>query len=172
MHNTFTYRYSELPSIPAEIQAELVAVDLHVNDLILKSIGNYRSLEQLAEILENCLDSCELNLNSIRIVPDDSPQPSTISLKNLPLKEKQIIYSISRTNSFLLNSLSEIVGKHPQELARDLAEEMSIHAKPVEASEIEEFMEQVMIPLVQQVAGANSDTIGHYVGPIKSTKPA
>ena len=75
MHNTFTYRHSELPPIPPEIQAEIVGLDVQIADLILKSQGNYRALEQLTEILDNCLDSCELNLQFIRIIADDSSQP-------------------------------------------------------------------------------------------------
>jgi hypothetical protein len=60
MHNTYTYRHSELPSLRPEIQAEIVALDVQLADLILKSQGNYRELQQLAEVLDNCLDICQL----------------------------------------------------------------------------------------------------------------
>jgi hypothetical protein len=73
MYNTFIYRHFELPPLRSEIKAEIVALDVQIADLILKSQGNYRELEELAEVLDNCLNSCKLNLNSIRIVPDDSP---------------------------------------------------------------------------------------------------
>jgi hypothetical protein len=45
MSNTYTYRHSELPSVRPEIQAEIVALDVQLADLILKSQGNYRELE-------------------------------------------------------------------------------------------------------------------------------
>ncbi|MEG4032162.1 MULTISPECIES: hypothetical protein, partial [unclassified Microcoleus] len=71
MHNTFTYRHSDLPPVRPEIKAQIVALDCQIADLILKSQGNYRELEELAEVLDDSLNSCELNLNSIQIIPDD-----------------------------------------------------------------------------------------------------
>lgn len=162
MHNTFTYRHSDLPAFRFEVKAEIVALGLRADDLILKSQGNYRELEELAETLSNCLDTCELNLQAIRVIPDNSPQPTAISLRDLPIEQKKLIYSCSTTNSILLNLLSEIVGRLPEKLARDIAVQASIHEKPVEASEIEEFIENVMMPLVQQIK-ENDRAVGHYV---------
>ncbi|MEG4454394.1 hypothetical protein, partial [Microcoleus sp. N9_A1] len=137
-------------------------LDVHIADLILKSQGNYRELEELAEMLDNCLDNCELNLNSIRIIADDIPQPATPSMKDLPLEQKQLIYSCSNTNSILLNLLSEIVGKTPEALAHDIALQASIHKQPVEEQEIEQFIEQVMMPLAEE-AKNNRPPKCHYV---------
>ncbi|MEG4120352.1 hypothetical protein QUA43_23155 [Microcoleus sp. N9_B4] len=162
MHNTFTYRHSDLPPVRPEIKAEIVALGIHADDLILKSQGNYRELQELAETLDNCLNSCELNLNSIRIIADDSPQPAAISMKNLSIEEKRLIYSCSNTNSVLLNLLSEIVGKSPEELASDIAIQASIYQKPVGDNEIEEFIKDVMIPLANK-AKDNRQPKGHYV---------
>lgn len=162
MHNTFTYRHSELPEFRPEIKAQIVALGLHADDLILKSCGNYRELKELTETLSNALTTCELNLNSIRIIPDDSPEPGAISLQDLPIEQKQLIYSCSRTNSILLNLLSEIMGIPCEVLARDIASEAALHQKPVEASEIEEFITDVMMPLVQQTK-ENAHARGHYV---------
>lgn len=39
--NTYTYRHSELPPVRPEIKAEVVALDVQLADLILKSQGNY-----------------------------------------------------------------------------------------------------------------------------------
>ncbi len=46
MPNTFTYRHSDLPPFRPEIKAEIVALDVHIADLILKSQGNYRELSR------------------------------------------------------------------------------------------------------------------------------
>ncbi len=106
--NTFTYRHSELPVVRPAIKSEIAELDVRIADLILRSQGNYRELQELAEVLENCLDSCELNLSSIRIVADDIPQPiiqiitgglHPISMKDLPMEEKQIIFSTAITSS-------------------------------------------------------------------------
>ncbi|MEG4032194.1 MULTISPECIES: hypothetical protein [unclassified Microcoleus] len=149
-HHTFTYRHSDLPAVRPEITAEIIAIGLHADDLILKSHGNYRELEELAETLNNSLNTCELNLNSIRIIPDDSPQPTTVSMQDLPIEQKQLIFECARTNSILLNLLSEIVGQSCEELARDIAIQASIHQKTVEQNEIENFINDVMMPLAQQ----------------------
>ncbi len=151
-----------MPPVRPEIKAEIVGLDVHIADLILKSQGNYRELEDLAEVLGDALNSCELNLNSIRIIADDSPQPPTISMKNLSIEEKRLIYSCSNTNSVLLNLLSEIVGKSPEELANDIATQASIHQKPVGNNEIEKFIEDVMMPLADKAKG-NRQPKGHYV---------
>ncbi len=147
MHNTFTYRHSELPPIPPEIQAEIVGLDVQIADLILKSQGNYRALEQLTEILDNCLDSCELNLQSIRIIADDSPQPKAISMKDLPLEEKRIIYSCWYTNSLLLSMLANLTGEDPEDLVKAIAAQALIHQKPVSETAVEKFISD-LVPLV------------------------
>ncbi|MEG4840827.1 hypothetical protein [Microcoleus sp. B9-D4] len=161
-HNTFTYRHSDLPAFRPEQKAEIIALGLHADDLILKSCGNYRELEELAETLNNSLNTCELNLNSIRIIPDDSPEPGTVSLQDLPIEQKKLIFECSRTNSILLNLLSEIVDKPCEELARDIATQAAIHQEPVEADEIEQFINHVMMPLAQQVK-ENPPDKGLYV---------
>lgn len=162
MHNTFTYRHSDLPPVRPEIKAEIVALDVQIADLILRSQGNYRELEELAEILGNCLDTCELNLNSIRIIPDDSPQPATIRMKDLSFEEKKLIFSCSRTNSVLLNLLSEIIGEPQEKIAHDIALQASIHQKPVSRNEIEQFIEEIMMPLAERSKDDNQPKC-HYI---------
>ncbi|MEG5008490.1 hypothetical protein QUB17_33345, partial [Microcoleus sp. B5-C4] len=120
MHNTFTYKHADLPAVRPEIKAEIIALGIHADDLILKSQGNYRELEELAETLDNCLDTCELNLNSIRIVADsNSPLPS---MRDLPMEEKQIIFSTALTSSIAIEALASVFGKSPQQIASELAE--------------------------------------------------
>jgi hypothetical protein len=143
MHNTYTYRHSELPPVRPEIQAEIVALDVQLADLILKSQGNYRELEQLAEVLDNCLDTCQLNLQSIRIVADDTQQPPIATLKDLQLEDKELIYSISFTNSVLLNLLSDFTNQEPEDIGKELARLASIHKEPPTIAEIEELITQL-----------------------------
>lgn len=121
MHNTFTYRHSDLPPLRHEIKAEIVGLDIHVADLILKSQGNYRELQELAETLDNCLDNCELNLNSIRIVPDDSPVPAVNTMTNLPIGEQSVIFSTALANGLLLAALQHITGAEIEDLVSDMS---------------------------------------------------
>jgi hypothetical protein len=143
MHNTYTYRQAELPPVRPEIQAEIVALAVQLADLILKSQGNYRELEQLAEVLDNCLDTCQLNLQSIRIVADDTQQPPIATLKDLQLEDKELIYSISFTNSVLLSLLSDITNQKPEDIGKELARLSSIHKHSPTIAEIEEMITQL-----------------------------
>lgn len=110
MHNIFTYRHSDLPAFRPEQKAEIIALGLHADDLILKSCGNYRELEELAETLSNSLNTCEMNLQSIRIIPDDSPQPAALTLTNLPIQEQRMIFCTALFNAMVLSSLQKITG--------------------------------------------------------------
>lgn len=149
MH-TFTYRHSDLPSIPPAIQSEIVALDVRIADLILKCQGNYRALAQLAEVIDNALDSCELNLNLIRIIPDERPQPSTASLKDLSLDEKRVIYSCLFTNSVLLNALSDAFGVDPETLAKDIAHKALTHHEPVADDEVEKLISDLSSKVLKE----------------------
>ncbi|MEG3907331.1 hypothetical protein QT979_08520 [Microcoleus sp. w2-18bC1] len=162
MNNTFTYKHSELPALRPEIKAQIVGLDVQIADLILKSQGNYRELEELAEVLGDALNGCELNLNSIRIIADDSEQPATVTMRDLPIEQKQLIYSCSNTNSILLNLLGEITGQPPDKLAHDIAVQASIHQQPVEEEKIEQFIENVMMPLAEKAKGKKQPKC-HYV---------
>jgi len=106
---------------------------LHAHELILKSHGNYLELEELAETLDIFLNTCQVSLNSIRIILDDSPQSATITFQDLPIEQKQLIYSFSRTNSILLNLLSDALNKPCEELVCEIANLMSVHEKSVGA---------------------------------------
>jgi hypothetical protein len=140
MHNTFVYRHSELPPVRPEIKAEIVALDVQLADLILKSQGNYRELQELAEVLDSCFNTCELNLQSIRIIADDTQQQPIATMKDLPLEEKKLIYSISFTNSVLLNLLSQVTKREPEEIATELAMLSSLHKEPPTIAEVEQLI--------------------------------
>lgn len=145
MHNTYTYRHSDLPSVRPQIKAEIVALDVQLADLILKSQGNYRELEEMAEMLSSCLDTCELNLKSIRIIADDTQQPPVVAMKNLPLEEKELIYSISFTNSVLLNLLSRVTNRRPEDIGAEIALLSSIHEEPPTIADIDEMIAQLTL---------------------------
>ena len=145
MTNTFTYRHSELPPVRPEIQAEIVVLDCYIADLTLKLQGNYRELDQLSEVLDSALDTCELNLQSIRIIADDTQQPPIVTMKELPLEEKELIYSISFTNSVLLNLLSQLTKRKPEDIGAELATISSLHKKPPTIAEVEELIAQLTL---------------------------
>lgn len=88
--NTYTWRQSELPQLTPEIQSKIAEIDCTIADFILKIQGNYHALNYLIECLDNNLDSCQLAVNSIRIVPD-SYQQKPAGLLELPFEQKELV---------------------------------------------------------------------------------
>lgn len=144
MHNTFTYRHSDLPSIPPKIQAEIVAIDVQIADLILKSQGNYRALEQLAEILDNALDSCELNLNSIRIIPDSSPEPAANTITNLPTGEQAAIFATALFNEALISVFRERTDIEVDSLVALTSSQVKIRMAKITNEQITECLQNLL----------------------------
>lgn len=134
-----------MPLLRPEIKAETVALDVQIADLILRSQGNYRELEELAEVLDNCMDSCELNLNSIRIIADDSPSDDLKepTLKDLPIQQKQTIYSLSYTNSVLLNLLSESTNRSVESLVAEIATQSPFYSRHPTIADVETFIDKL-----------------------------
>ncbi len=143
MSNTYTYQHSELPPVRPEIQSEIVALDVHLADLVLKIQGNYRERQQLAEVLTEALNTCEINLQSIRIVPDDAQQE--IGLKDLRLEDKELIYSISFTNSVLLNLLSDLTRRKTEDIGKELAQLFAVHKQTQTVAEIDKLITQLTL---------------------------
>ncbi|MEG4943995.1 hypothetical protein [Microcoleus sp. F4-D5] len=136
MHNTFTYRHSDLPALRPEIKAEIIALGLHADDLILKSCGNYRELEELAETFSNALDSCELNLGSIRIIPDDSPQPASATLTTLPMEEQSMIFCTALFNATLLSAFEKLTGADINFLIAAISEQINAEMEKISNEQI------------------------------------
>ncbi len=147
MHNTFTYRHSDLPPIRAEIQAEIVALDVQIADLILRSQGNYKELDQLVEILDDCLASCELNLNSIRIIPDnDSQQPAQLpaTLTDLPIEEQAMVFSAALFNAMVLSTLQKVTGADMDFLIFQISEQIKIEMEDISDEQISATLEDYL----------------------------
>lgn len=136
MHPTFTYRHSDLPAFRPEIKAEIIALGLHADDLILKSCGNYRELEELAETLNNSLNTCELNLQAIRIIPDDIPHSATITLTDLPMSEQSMIFSTALFNAMVLSALQKATSADINSLVLAISEQVNIEMADISDNQI------------------------------------
>lgn len=137
-HHTFTYKHSDLPAFRPEIKAEIVALGLHADDLILKSQGNYKELEELAETLSNSLDTCELNLQAIRIIPDDSNlQPVAVgTMTDLPLNEQTMIFGTALFSAMVLSTLQKITGADVELLISKISEQVNIEMEEISDEQI------------------------------------
>jgi hypothetical protein len=144
MHNTFIYRHSDLPPVRPEIKAEIVGLDVQIADLILRSQGNYRELEELAEVLSDCSNSCELNLKSIRIIADNSPKHSAVSMTDLPMEQQIMIFSNALLNEMLLASLEKATGIDVNLLISALTEKAEAEMETISEERISKTLQSCL----------------------------
>lgn len=100
-----------MPPMTDEIKSEIAEIDFNVSNLLLKIQGNYCALSELYETLSDCLDSCEMDLHCIRIIPDgggEEPAPRAIGLTDLPLPDKHAVLSTAITSTVAIKVLSGI----------------------------------------------------------------
>jgi len=138
---TFTYRQSELPPMPPGLEVSVAGLDTQIAGLICENIGNYRALSAISEMLTDCLDTCDLNLNSIQIVADITKKEC--SLKDLSINQKQIIYSCLRTNSFLLDLVAQLTNRSVEDQAQEIADRIQVSTKPVTTAEVENSINEL-----------------------------
>jgi hypothetical protein len=145
--NTFTYKQSEIPDFRPEIKSEIVALDVQIADLILRCQGNYHELEQLAEVLDNCADSCELNLNSIQVIsdsPDDEAEENGISdLCRLSERSKAVVYSTGIASGVAVNLLCQATGGSDKVIKEMIATLVRSIVSDVSPDKIDEALKQL-----------------------------
>jgi len=91
--NNETNEAAEYPAIRPEIMAEIVAIDCHLADLILKTQGNARELDELVGMLDGHLACCEFDRDSLLLgVPDEKPSPASPTITDLPAGEQLLIF--------------------------------------------------------------------------------
>jgi hypothetical protein len=147
MHNTFTYRHSELPSLRPEIKSEIAAIDVQIADLILRCQGNYHELDYLAEILDNCADSCELNLNCIQITIDstsDSANSEISDLCDLSERSKAVVFSTGMASTVAIDLLCQATGSSRETIAGMIAGLVQAIAGDTSPDEINESIKQLV----------------------------
>ena len=109
--NSYTYRQSELPPMTDDIKLAIAEIQLSASTLIMQTRGHYYALTKLAEILAECLNTCQANLYNIRIIPDGDGEESVqraIGLTDLPALEKQLLVSTAVTSTVAIRVLAGI----------------------------------------------------------------
>jgi len=107
--NSYTYRQSELPPMTDDIKSAIAEIQLSASTLIMQTRGHYYALTKLAEILADCLNTCEANLHNICIISDnndDEPVQRAIGLTDLPALEKQLLVSTAVTSTVAIRVLA------------------------------------------------------------------
>jgi hypothetical protein len=142
--NTYTYKQSELPPLSGELQAEIAEIDFQLANLNLKIQGNYHALNSLAETLENNMDSCELAMNSIRIVPDGWQPKTEVTLLDLSPAHKQWIYAQTLVVHMLRKSYAKIVNCTEDEVNAAVLVAISKECKPPSEDDVNNLLRKLI----------------------------
>jgi hypothetical protein len=145
-YNTFTYKQSELPSCRPEIKSEIVALDAQISDLLLRCQGNYNELEQLAEVLDNCANSCELSLNSIEIISDsidDEDKSKILDLCSLSERSKAVVYATGLASSVAIDLLCQATGGTRKTLQEVVSALVRVISRDTSPDEINQSLKQL-----------------------------
>jgi len=151
--NTYTYRQSELPPMTDEIKSEIAEIDFNVSNLILKIQGNYLALSSLAETLADSLNSAELNLCSIRIIPDGGEPkllPRAIGFTNLPTREKQLLVSTAITSTVAIRMMATLLGCTFYEAANHISNISGAQFESLSAEQVEDAVAKLAQSLHEQ----------------------
>lgn len=138
----FTYKQSELPPLPPNLEETLANLDTQIAGLICENMGNYLALQKISEMLSDCTDTCELNLQQIEVLPDE--QTAQPTLKDLSIEQKQLIYSCCYTNTLLLDFLSELTGSSVEEIVGALAVNSEFCSEPPTRATVERWIDELM----------------------------
>lgn len=162
--NTYTYKQSELPEFTDAMEAEIVAIDNLVNDLLLKFQGNYHALNYLNEILQDGLSSCDLNLASIQIVSDGCKSKTQPTLVDLPIEQKRIVFDTAFTNTVMLRLVAGLTGDNMTVAASKIA---SVTTRELLAFQpTDEAVEEAISNLVKAANQSSNDTPNIIIVPL------
>lgn len=129
-----------------EIESEITEIDFVVADLILKNRGNWIALNKLTEILADLLNSAQLNLRSIQIIPDgDSSEavPRAIGLTDLPKLEKQLFISTAITSTVAIKMIAMLLGCSFEQAAAHVSTKSSNHFGEMTLDQVEEAVAEM-----------------------------
>ena len=104
--NNETNEAAEYPAVRPEIMAEILAMDCHLADLILKTQGNARELDELVGMLDAHLACCEFDRDSLLLgVPDQKPSPAPPTMTDLSANEQRLIFEAALFGAVALETL-------------------------------------------------------------------
>jgi hypothetical protein len=139
--NNETNEAAEYPPVRPEIMAEIVAVDCHLADLILKAQGNARELDELVGMLDAHLASCEFDRDSLLLgVPDRCPSPALPTITDLPAGEQRLIFEAALFGAVGLETLRLLTHADVQFLINKLSQGVNIIASEMTEQQITEAL--------------------------------
>jgi len=136
--NNETNEAAKYPPVRSEIIAEIVAVDCHLADLILKAQGNARELDELVGMLDAHLASCEFERDSLLGVCAQSPLPAPLTITDLSAGEQRLIFEAALFGSVALETLRLLTHADVEFLMNKLSEGVNIITADMTTEQITE----------------------------------
>jgi len=137
--NNETNEAAEYPPVRPEIMAEIVAVDCHLADLILKAQGNARELDELVGILDARLACCEFDRDSLLLgVPEQKPSPAPPTITDLSAGEQRMIFETALFGAVAIETLRMLTHADVEYLIKKLSEGVDIITADMTTEQITE----------------------------------
>jgi hypothetical protein len=158
--NNETNEAAKYPAVRPEIMAEILVVDCHITDLILKTKGNARELDKLVGVLDAHLACCEFDRDSLLLgVSDQKPSPALPTITDLPAGEQRLIFEAVLFGAVALETLRMLTSADVKFLARRLAEGVELITANLTTEQITEGLQNHLREhqkdLMEQVYRAN-----------------
>lgn len=128
------------PAARPEITAEIIALDCHLADLIVRCQGNARELDELAGMLDAHLGCCEEARDSLMGLADTDSQPAPLDLTDLPADQQRLILESALFGGVALHTLQKLSHADVAFLMQKLSEGVNLISKEMTEKEITESL--------------------------------
>jgi hypothetical protein len=142
--NNETNEATKYPAARPEIMAQIVAIDCQLADLILKSQGNARELDELVGVLDAHLACCEFDRDSLLGVRAQGPSPALPTMTDLPAHEQRLIIEAALFGAVGLETLRLLTHADVQFLINQLSEGVNMIASEMTEEEITEGLHKYL----------------------------
>jgi hypothetical protein len=121
--NNETNEAAKYPAARPEIMAQIVAIDCQLADLILKTQGNARELDELVGMLDAHLACCKFDRDSLLLgVPEQKPSPAPPTITDLPAGEQRLIFETALFGAVAIETLRMLTHADVEFLIKKLSE--------------------------------------------------
>jgi hypothetical protein len=157
--NNQTNEAAKYPAARPEIMAQIVAIDCQLADLILKSQGNARELDELVGVLDAHLACCEFDRDSLLGVRAQGPSPAPPTMTDLSAGEQRLIFEAALFGAVALETLRMLTHADVEYLINKLSEGVNIITADMTKEQITESLNNHLKlhneNLIKQVFRAN-----------------
>jgi len=132
------------PAARPEITAEIIALDCHLADLIVRCQGNARELDELAGMLDAHLACCEETRDSLMGLADTDSQPAPLDLTDLPADQQRLILESAVFGGLALQTLQKLTDEDVVFLMQRLSDGVKTIADKMSDKQVTESLQNYL----------------------------